>query len=68
LRHRTSQSGSKRPCAAITRKEGIQVIEALVRETLKLVERHMPDANPEALRYAPGARQRPWGIADLNGR
>jgi hypothetical protein len=47
-------------------RQGIGLLEALVRETLELVELHMPEANTSALRYPPGARQRPWRVADLN--
>lgn len=47
-------------------RQGIQVLEALVRETLDLVELHMPEANISALRYPPGARQPAWRVANLN--
>src|SRR5437588_4513804 len=47
-------------------RQGIEVLEALVRETLELVELHMPEANISALRYQPGARQPAWRAANLN--
>jgi hypothetical protein len=39
---------------------GISEIERLVRETIALVNAHMPEANTSVMRYPPGQRQQPW--------
>ena len=38
----------------------ITQIEALVQETVTLVNIHMPEADTSILRYPPGKRQQPW--------
>ncbi|MBV8715137.1 MAG: hypothetical protein JOZ65_08720 [Chloroflexi bacterium] len=44
---------------------GIEVLEELMRESLELVELHLPEANTSELRHPPGARQQPWHVSDL---
>jgi len=39
---------------------GISQIEQLVRETIALVNAHMPDVDTSVVRYPPGQRQQPW--------
>ena len=46
-------------------RQAIEVLEALVQEILELLQLHMPEANISALRYPPGARQRPWRAGGL---
>src|SRR5579859_6050359 len=46
-------------------RQGIELLEALVRETLELVALHMPEANTSVLRYAPGARARAWRVTNV---
>jgi hypothetical protein len=47
-------------------RHGIDMLERLVRESLELVARHLLEADTSVLRYPPGARQRPWRIAELD--
>jgi hypothetical protein len=46
----------------------ITQIEALVQETVALVNIHMPEADTTILRYPPGQRQRPWQPGSLDDR
>jgi hypothetical protein len=47
----------------VEQEAAIVQVESIVRDTVALVERHMPEADLSGLLCKPGEREQPWSLA-----